>query len=55
MQKQDARTPVQPSRSGQANARTKMPTDTRHVGARRPVTSTPAGEVDRLMGMWDSL
>lgn len=55
MQKQDTRTPVQPDRSGQTGARDKVQTNTRNMGTHRPVVATPAGEVDRLFGMWNSL
>lgn len=54
MQKQDARPPVQPDRSGQASTRNKVQNDNRNMGTHRPV-ATPAGEVDRLFGMWNSL
>lgn len=54
MQKQDTRTPVQPNRSEQASERNKVPTNTRNMGTHRPV-ATPAGEVDRLFSMWNSL
>lgn len=55
MQKQDTRTPVQPSRVGQTGTSNKVPNDKRNMGSHRPVVSTPAGEMDRLFGMWNSL
>lgn len=56
MQKPNQSAPVQQTRRTQSQTSAQVPNRPGHVGTRTVAPCpTPKGEMDRLMGMWESL